>query len=87
MKFWEKVKEAFKPVAETLDTEDNIEKLKSTVYTLLDQNGDGQLSIDDFFFCVRTKLDKNKNDKVDFWEIIGAFFAIRKLLKQYKKEA
>ena len=87
MGFWENVKKALKPAAENveikLDTDET--KLEANVKALLDRNADGKLSIDDFFFLVKQGSDTNGNGKVDFWEIITAFFAIRKALKKFEK--
>lgn len=85
-KTWEKVKLAFKPVAEGLgnELEKGSDQLEADIRTLLDKNGDGILSIDDFFFLAKQKLDKNGNGKFDFWEIISALLLIRKILKKIK---
>ncbi len=85
-KTWEKVKSVFKPVAEgiELELEKGGEDLEKSIKSLLDKNGDGRLSIDDFFSLVKQKLDTNGNGKYDFWEIISAFFLIRKVLKKIK---
>ena len=85
-KMWEKVKLAVKPIAEGIEPElvKNGDKLGATIQALLDKNGDGRLSIDDFFFLARQAIDTNGNGKPEFWEIISAFFLVRRELKKIK---
>jgi len=88
MSIFDKLKKAVKPQVDELNDKlvNDENKLESNVKALLDRNEDGILSIDDFFFAVKQGLDTNGNKKVDFWEIIAAFFAVRKILKKYEKK-
>ncbi len=85
-KTWEKVKENLKPEVEKVEAElgTNGDKVRANIVALLDKNGDGRLSIDDFFFLARQAIDTNGNGKPDFWEIISALFLVRRELKKIK---
>ena len=87
MKFWEKIKKAFKPNLDELENklEDQDSSLESNIKSMLDINKDGKLNGKDFGALIEKFIDVDKSGNVDIWEYIGLFVRVRKILKSIKK--
>lgn len=87
MKFWEKIKKAFKPNLDELENkiEEQDQSLESTIKNMLDINKDGKLNKADFSALILKFIDVDGSGDVDIWEYIGLFVRARKILKKLKQ--
>lgn len=79
----ENLKNEIKDIEEK--TEIHQENLVSYIREKLDLNNDKILNIEDTFCAIKLLLDVNNDDKISWWEIIGAVFRLIKLVKNIKK--
>lgn len=87
MKFWEKIKKAFKPNLDELENkiEEQDNSLEIHIKSMLDINKDSKLNGKDFGALIEKFIDVDGSGDIDIWEYIGLFVRVRKILRSIKK--